>query len=1189
MTSPALIQHVSSSANPVGVGISGNAFKFRMPNPIGAGNCLVLGITYPNGSTPTITDNNGNTWPGSPTVTANPGSGTYIGSIFVLPNANAGATDITVTFGSAIIPFQYTLSEVCGVATSSTVNGTQQAVGITGASLPTGAFTPGNNDANGGNIIWNYIALAGGASANPTSWVSGGSFTLLDADIAWTTNQGFPHASQWFIQTTSASINPTITATADTTNGYNCLAVALKIANAGTAAPVGIRVNKVIHQTSNIPPSPTWKLQCPAVGNLRVLATCNSAAFTSISSITDSEGQTWTMVEGAADEPYMFYCPNRSANPNLTVTVNLSAGSPTLTWLFYDISGANTSPFDVAAGVQSTTANGLTVVNAQPPITPTVANGVTIAVMGIGQGPGLGFASGAPAGAVFDLVNYTGETDFDLMENADCQAHLYYSTTAAQSWNWAITSRGSNTVFSTAIAFKAAPTVGLNGWIEYVKIYASAHSLAQVQAQAVRREQTGATWANWKLESAVSTDSSGNGRNLTVSGTPTIASSGVSFTKIAGSVDHPLSAATGAVTTAGSTATPHADRKLPTSTGAVTISGTAATPHADRKVGATTGAATVLGQVATPHADRKLSVTTGTISLSGTSVNTDLGRKIGATSGPITISGQSATTTKQDKLPATSGPITVSGASANTDLGRKIGAASGSISISGQSATITKQDKLPATTGTISLSGTSANTDLGKKIGAASGSVAISGQLVTITKQDKLPATTGSISISGTSVNTDLGRKIGAASGPITVSGTSATTRKQDKLPATTGTISLSGTSANTDLGRKIGAASGSVAISGTSATTRKQDKLPATSGSLVVAGQSSSLVRKAVLPTLTAGTSVVVSDVTLTKASHSQMVLPASGGSSLISGQSAAITRVAKLTTSSGSASISGTSANADLGRKIGAASGSITVSGQSATIRKQDKLPATTGQITIAVQSATVTKQDKLPATSGTISLSGQSATTRKQDKLPATTGQITIAVQSATITKQDKLPATTGTISLSGQLATITKQDKLPATSGSVIVAGQSSSLVRKAVLPASTAPVSIVGSSASMVLSLAQIILSASSASVITNVSSTTITKSSKLQIESGFILASGISGNLSYGRKLLASGLLVDISGFSTAINKMIKLQAIGSVISCLGKDAGFIASQPSDIVVPPNRKLVIPSRSKMLKASKRRF
>jgi hypothetical protein len=53
---PVLIQHVASSANPVGVGISGNNYKIPLPNPVLAGDALVLAITYPHGETITISD-----------------------------------------------------------------------------------------------------------------------------------------------------------------------------------------------------------------------------------------------------------------------------------------------------------------------------------------------------------------------------------------------------------------------------------------------------------------------------------------------------------------------------------------------------------------------------------------------------------------------------------------------------------------------------------------------------------------------------------------------------------------------------------------------------------------------------------------------------------------------------------------------------------------------------------------------------------------------------------------------------------------------------------------------------------------------------------------------------------------------------------------------------------------------------
>ena len=71
------------------------------------------------------------------------------------------------------------------------------------------------------------------------------------------------------------------------------------------------------------------------------------------------------------------------------------------------------------------------------------------------QGPGLGLNTGAPTDAVFDLVTYTGELDFDLMENADAQAHVYNTGTLPLNWNWLITANPNNSAAATAVAFKS--------------------------------------------------------------------------------------------------------------------------------------------------------------------------------------------------------------------------------------------------------------------------------------------------------------------------------------------------------------------------------------------------------------------------------------------------------------------------------------------------------------------------------------------------------------------------------------------------------------------------------------------------------------------------------------------------------------------------------------------------------------
>ena len=72
-----------------------------------------------------------------------------------------------------------------------------------------------------------------------------------------------------------------------------------------------------------------------------------------------------------------------------------------------------------------------------------------------GQGPSSGLAAGSPAGAIFDLVYYTGETDLDTMDNADFRAHVFNTDTSTEHWNIAVANGGRETnVSSTAVHFK---------------------------------------------------------------------------------------------------------------------------------------------------------------------------------------------------------------------------------------------------------------------------------------------------------------------------------------------------------------------------------------------------------------------------------------------------------------------------------------------------------------------------------------------------------------------------------------------------------------------------------------------------------------------------------------------------------------------------------------------------------------
>jgi hypothetical protein len=133
----------------------------------------------------------------------------------------------------------------------------------------------------------------------------------------------------------------------------------------------------------------------------------------------------------------MGYAQNCAPCPTCTVSLHFSgAGALGGSFRLYDVQNAQASSYQNAMSGNS--ACGTTLNNA-PTITPLGAgSGLTIASNGIGTGPGTGFAAGAPAGATFDLWTFIDQTDADAADNADSQAHYYFSSTATQNWNWSL-------------------------------------------------------------------------------------------------------------------------------------------------------------------------------------------------------------------------------------------------------------------------------------------------------------------------------------------------------------------------------------------------------------------------------------------------------------------------------------------------------------------------------------------------------------------------------------------------------------------------------------------------------------------------------------------------------------------------------------------------------------------------------
>jgi hypothetical protein len=379
-------------------------------------------------------------------------------------------TAVTGSGGQCIQATQamsYVITEICGVAASftATSGSTFQATAYS-TTTAAGSFTPPNNDATGGNFIWLCSFKAEQADGQwtinlfPTS-----PFSLLSADIGWSgginptvsnPQYAFPKIVEGYVQAAHAAINPSFTSIeSGSGDHWNTVALALQIsAGAGTQQPTGIQIASHQHFSTTTAPSgvATYALQCPSVGNLRWIES-DGLSGSNITGVRDSEGNSWS---NAAAGSGMWFMANTQPDPNLVVFIDCNnTGNPSVSWRYLDIIGAHASPYDSSVVVADTTGNLATTYTPTNQPSPTTANGLVIASIGLGTGPGLAVTS--PAGANWGLVSYTGETDGDKFENADILAHYLNPSGGLESWTFTVTPISGGTVTTGGfICFKAA-------------------------------------------------------------------------------------------------------------------------------------------------------------------------------------------------------------------------------------------------------------------------------------------------------------------------------------------------------------------------------------------------------------------------------------------------------------------------------------------------------------------------------------------------------------------------------------------------------------------------------------------------------------------------------------------------------------------------------------------------------------
>jgi hypothetical protein len=445
-------QHIGGGGNDFNASNPGNTFKLPFDTVSGAGNTIILFISFDGGATVSSVTGSVNGSLGSPVKTALGGSGKVDTYAYIKQNITAGQETITVTFSANVTIFQYCMTELYGVATTGGSQGSSSVAAST--TIGAGSFTPTNNNGTGGNFIEAYFVKSVQApAALTTALFPGANFTLLNADIGWANAAAsVTKAVEGYVQTSSAAINPTIVSAAESTDAWNSIAVSVAISSAsGSTRPTGIQINKIDHFTSRAyPASGNYTLQFPTNGNLRACASTDGGLSAS-TTISDSEGNIWindgTGIPGAS----WWYWPNASADPNLRIIITGGGTDTSVSWRCVDIAGAAVSPFDSATASPGQNLNGLSTFTASPSPSATNSTGLTLANIGLGAGPGL--AVTAPSGAIWDLALYTGEVDSDAIENADIMAHYHYTATGAQTWTFTITNQTSNNTSGGFILF----------------------------------------------------------------------------------------------------------------------------------------------------------------------------------------------------------------------------------------------------------------------------------------------------------------------------------------------------------------------------------------------------------------------------------------------------------------------------------------------------------------------------------------------------------------------------------------------------------------------------------------------------------------------------------------------------------------------------------------------------------------
>lgn len=463
LPTPVMVQHVASGVGIYGVG----NVKFSMPNTVGTGNCLIVGVHCNSAATAiSVSDNAANTWLTGPTTT-NASNAKRL-SVFYILGAKAGTKNITVTFtglnftlanGNDGFP-HFAATEFYNVVTSGTLDKSSS----NSSSVAPGAMTTTSAD-----LVWHWGVNVSSTNDVGGNWqgtaavTAGAGFTLLHTDLQ------IGSVSQFLTQTSAGTVTPTFT-TPTPAATWASVALAIPAAPAGTAPAAGIRIVRIQHTLlnsyrlqgsgsgGNSARDSACKIQFPTSGNL-IVGGFNSGSGTGIlpwiTAISDSTGTTWAPTNvnrsqdaGITTSAQIVYCVGAPPSQSRIIT---STVSPTNTgdgmFLLYDIIGANAAPFDKTVGTNGDQTSFGTIAMGSP-ITPAVANGLIINVGSIDFHTCNSLSGGGTLDAFVNNMDdddpADGGPDVSPLDMDNPYGHYYNLNTSAVNFTYGFTGPGAN-------------------------------------------------------------------------------------------------------------------------------------------------------------------------------------------------------------------------------------------------------------------------------------------------------------------------------------------------------------------------------------------------------------------------------------------------------------------------------------------------------------------------------------------------------------------------------------------------------------------------------------------------------------------------------------------------------------------------------------------------------------------------